>query len=338
MSKAARVLLAVLLLAAGACSSGDTDEGASPTEPSTSTAPEACDVGTVPEAGQVTYVGRGRLYGVAPGGERRCLVAEATGVPQWNGTGEKVIFEDDLVLSRPEGKSVLRIDAAGRLLKRPADGGEERDITFLDVHEEVLYHPAGRHIASAGRSGDTYGIFLAGNEGLEPRLVTQAEGDGSQISDLAWTESGALVFSARHGGQSHVHRLDLATLELTTLDDDAPAGVLDIAASRFTGAGLAWSERTGSSCSLSINRAGRSIPVPEAARATTPVGWLPGGVLVVRGCSDVGSHLLLSIDVADQGLRVAELAAEAGSAAVRVALPSAPELVLADPIESEAPV
>jgi hypothetical protein len=330
------------LIVGVACSSegGQGDEPALSSSTSTAspgvTAPAAdCDLGTVPAGGEITYVEADRLYGVTGDGKmRRCLASDAAGTPQWNGIGTRVFFEAGLVLSRPEGKSVLRIDA-GRLFKRSVDGGDERNVSFLDRHDAVVYHPAGRHIASVGLNENRYGIYVATNEGEGRQLVTDAE-NASELSNLQWTESGALAFSAFHDGVRHVHRLDLSNYELSTVDESVD-DVSDIAASRFEGAGLAWAASTGSKCSLAVNRGGRSIKVPEAIRNTRPVGWLPEGLIVVRGCEPGDRGDVSTLNTAEPSMPVVKVAERAAGVAVRAELPRGPALQLADQIESEAP-
>lgn len=54
-----------------------------------------------------------------------------------------------------------------------------RDISFLDRHDHAVYHPAGRHIASAGPLAGEEGLWLATNEGRGAvRIVRTEDGEG----------------------------------------------------------------------------------------------------------------------------------------------------------------
>ena len=166
--------------------------------------------GRVPRRGQVTFVKEDRLYAAAPGEvQARCIGRTNEGThPMWGGdadrlfvatsTGARVLFDEghrDLSpsdvspiafgLSRPVGESVLFTSGdKRRLYKIPAAGGDTQDISFLRRHEEVIYHPAGRHILAVGvdRSG-TYGIFVANNEGTEANLLVLSE-DAKRVFSL----------------------------------------------------------------------------------------------------------------------------------------------------------
>jgi hypothetical protein len=307
-----------------------------PTETVATFEASTCALGTAPAAGEITFVRAGQLLGVASDGSGlRCLIADNTTVPQWNGTGDRALFDPTLVLSRPTGKSVLRIED-GHLLKRPTDGGVETDISFLSVTKSVAYHPRGEHIVAVGNNGGDDGIYVATNMGTGAKLVT-ADESAAKIDQLTWTASGALVFAADHGGHTHLHRLEFPSLRLTTVTEvDGSIGA--VAASRFDGAGLAWSEVTDGRCSLRINRGGRVVAPPPEASSAAPVGWLPGGVLVVRdGCEASGAARVRAVDLAVDAPVVRDVAADAASVSVRAVLPVGPGLDLDDVVESQAP-
>ena len=306
----------------------------------TSTAPDdvgPCDLGAVPPAGEITVVRAGRLLGVAPepGAEARCLADQATATPQWNGSGDRLVLDASVVLSRPTGKSLLRI-VDGRLHKQPVGGGEEVDVSFLDATDSAVYHPKGEHIAAVGRRAGQYGIFVATNTGQGARLVTAGE-FATTIDQLAWTASGALVFVADHDGARHLHRLAFPALDLTTVAE-ATGQITAVAASRFDGAGLAWTESSTGGCALRVNRGGKVVTIPPGpATAWRPVGWLPGGVLVAReGCNGTDVRIL-TIDLSGDVPTVAVVTDGAGDVAVRAALPVGPGLDLDAVVESQAP-
>ena len=356
MRRRGGVALVVALVAVSlvACSSGrDRGRGAqAPEEASRTTTtitatsadpppPEVtaadCALGAVPDVGEITFVRGGRLLGVAPvdGTTPRCLADGATAAPQWNGPGDRLVLDRAVILSKPTGTSVLRIDPRGRLLKRPREGGAEKDITFLDRTESAVYHPKGEHLAAVGTRGGTHGIYVATNNGEGAKLVTAGE-FATRIEQLTWSASGALLFVADHDDLHHLQRLELPSLALTTVAEVAGT-ISSVAASRFEGAGLAWTETVGGGCALRVNRGGRSVVVPSSATASRPVGWLPGGVLVLREGCDGDESRVRTLDLTGEAPRVAVVVEGAQEVAVRAALPVGPGLDLDAVVESQAP-
>jgi hypothetical protein len=113
-------------------------------------------------------------------------------------------------------------------MKVDAFGEEPYDISFLADHDEVVYHPAGTHVATTGTDGDgTYGVWLATNLGEEPQLLAIGE-DARRIFSLGFRHDGTtLYYAAEHDDRYDVHALRLALqdpegnkrgAELDTLD------------------------------------------------------------------------------------------------------------------------
>lgn len=317
----ARAALAALALSA--CSGGGgarfTDAGSTtppssvpattaPPVPVTEVGGECTGVGQVAGVGEVTWVARGRLLARPAGaaGAPRCVaMVTVPGALEWSGGADRVLLGREALgpdtrrqpvaaahgarlarWSRPTGTSVLVVDGAGRLRKVGQEAPDGKEISFLERHEETIYHPAGRSIVSVGEHpGLGYGLYYATNEGTEPRRLVQNE-DARRIHSLAWTDSGALLFVAEHGGHTDLHRLELATGRLTTIASRTDGTYSAVVASPFRGGGVAYA--TGDCASgfgpVQVTRGGRTIDVSAtpAARAV-PVGWLPDGSLVLHG-------------------------------------------------------
>ncbi|MHB8670687.1 MAG: TolB-like translocation protein [Acidimicrobiales bacterium] len=232
----------------------------------------------------------------------------------------------DVSWSRPKGIAVLAVASNGHLLRHDIAGGAPLDVTFLAHHESALYHPAGRDIVSVGTDeSGVYGIFLATNRGANRRTLARGE-TARHLVLWGWTVTGNLLFTADHGDRWDLHQLNLASGQLVTLDTASPdEGFGGVSASTLPGGGVAWAKgacRTGGgSPRLSGVRGGEPIAVPTSAAQTVPVGWLPGGTLVVTGCRDGA----LSAIRAATG-EMTRLADGSGAAAVRVVLPPGPDL------------
>lgn len=96
-------------------------------------------------------------------------------------------------------------------MKRSSYGGDSTDISFLDRHDAVTYHPAGEHISTSGVAADgSYGLYLATNLGTKPQLLARGEA-ARFITNLRFTEDGRhLYYTARHGPRDwHLHRLSV---------------------------------------------------------------------------------------------------------------------------------
>jgi hypothetical protein len=339
---------------------GSEESPASPTPaPAETLSPEpgCAGLGRVPARGQITYVENGELRAAAPSGEpARCLVDVGSLVegppapPVWNGPANRVLLGNRALSrdgsltrrltgtagaipqwSRPAGTSVVYITRAGALMKRSSYGGAATDISFLDRHDAVTYHPAGEHIATSGlgEEGD-YGLYLATNIGTEPQLIARGEA-ARFITNLRFTQDGRhLYYVARHGPFNwHLHRLRIgedASLETLAMEE---AG-FEYVVSPFDGDVFAWF--VPGDCAAGTNgrfeapeRDLRLSPELES-RNIRPIGWLPSGSLVVRaettGCSTAqpADVYVLSDDNAPILVREEDY----GGVSVRVRIPPPP--------------
>lgn len=232
----------------------------------------------------------------------------------------------------PKGTSVVYVTGDGRLMKRSSFGGPATDISFLERHDDVTYHPAGEHIATTGVAEDgSYGLYLATNVGGEERLLARGE-EARFITDLVFSHSGlSLYYSARHGPRDrHLHRLNMgrdATLD--TLDNSefgfyfAVSEVEEIPPYGWSSIGDC---AAGEPDRLHVR--GESIELPSELKRTSlrPVGWLPGRKLVVTSspvsCSVAAPQDIYVLSHAAQPVLIAR---EVGlTAAVRTVLPPPP--------------
>jgi hypothetical protein len=323
-------------------------------------------LGPVSEDGEVTYVSGGRLFAVRPGGEPRCLL----GVPAdseasaWGGKADRVLLAPvgarvgdqtvELALgpketagwSRPTGTSVLVV-SDGKLTKRKVDTGAVSDVSFLARHDEALYHPSGRHIVSVGVDAvGRYGIFLASNEGKDVRTVAVAE-TANRLSSLSWGPGGTLFFGAEHDGNPskdryHIHWRPNDPGQLFKIHL-AEGPVAKVSASPFeemvsAQTGTCSSGRATQTVDLSKVTEFNEEDVPDApvvavdvgAMDTEPVGWLPGGRLVVLGrpgCDRPGTLWIVPVSPPGSPQRLAQ---RVETAAVRIVLPES----AGDPFEA----
>lgn len=320
--------------------------------------PECAGIGPVPRAGQITFREDNQLQAASPSGDTpRCLLPmrRVRGVltfdrAVWNGPGDRFLLAnralsadgpltrvlapraERLQWSRPSGMSLVSVTPAGALLKRPSNGGDATDIGFLRRHDAVTYHPAGEHIATSGLAKDgSYGLYLATNLGTEPQLL--AHGEAARfITNLQVSEDGQyLYYTARHGVDDwHLHRLVIdgdGRLETLARNDVG----FEYIVSPFDSRALAWFVPSGD-CALgtagTFAAPGRRLQIPEKLRHRNiiPVGWLPGGDLVVRakttGCSTAqpADIYVLSRDGAPTLVKEEDY----GSVSVRVAMPRPP--------------
>jgi hypothetical protein len=294
----------------------------------------------------------------ASGDSEKCLAdlrdhnAPTTGQMRWNADGDRVIIgtvalSGDLTQttplsgnpgeapkwSRPTGTSVVYIEPDGSLMKRGSSGGRAVDISFLASHDDVVYHPAGTHIATSGSSSDgSYGLYLATNLGTEEQLIARGEA-AKFITDLHFSEDGRyLYYTAQHGPTNwHLHRL--------TIGKDAILETLDKAEGRFSysvspwdWSRLAWLEpgdcgagRPGTLHFPDHLEDRFTIPPELAARNLEPIGWLPSGDLVVRSfptrCTNAP---LFDVYVLSRDEPVLIVNDTYGSVAVRAPLPPPP--------------
>jgi hypothetical protein len=365
VKRTAVICVAAMTVLAGCASSKGrqsvASKGTTPTSVTSRTlstaAPSSCGgLGQPDPAGSVTYVEGDRLYGVsAQGGPPVCLVDHvgSGAAPRWNGDGDKVILPDgrvdrgqgglpvatgsatSLSWSYPHGTAVLVIDRSGRLSWVPSGGGAPVDITFLAQHDAAIYHPAGTHVVSSGRSKDgTYGLWVATNRGADVRPLVRGE-TASSIGQLAWTTNHQLLFVADHGDHKDLHQFNLATEKLVTVTTiPADQCFRAVVASRSPGGGVAWSTGAcnGSAASTTTAvRGGAFLPLTGTQMASAePIGFLPDGTLVGRAASSLVSFRAGTVTV---------LHSAGAPAALRVAEPLSPPIELAGipAIEARAP-
>jgi hypothetical protein len=286
----------------------------------------------VPPEGQITYFEDYELRAAEPTGEQEtCLaavnrrLARSVVSPVWNARGDSVLLgnhalspsgeltealtdrERDIPQwSRPSGTSVVYL-SDGRVMKRSSRGGDAIDISFLERHDAVTYHPSGTHIATSGEddNGD-FGLYLATNVGTEPQLL--ASGEAARfIVNLQFTEDGRyLYYSAQHGPREwHLHRLGIgrnAVLETLAVAHEN----FDYAVSPFKPKAVAWFVSgdcaAGETGSFEVRGQTLKLSVDQRSANVRPVGWLPSGELVVlastTGCSTAqpGNVYVLSKD------------------------------------------
>jgi hypothetical protein len=228
----------------------------------------------------------------------------------------------------------------GRLrIRRPPDEGERAfgakpfDISFLADHDEVVYHPAGTHVAVTGTDEDgTYGLWLATNLGKEHQLLAIGE-DARRIFSLSFEHDGrSLYYAAEHDDRYDVHSLRLALQDeegktrdakLSTLDT-ADTEMGDLVTNEFTVDLVAY---TVGSCedkktTRVYDRSITELGGPLAGFSTEPVGWLPDGELLViareSGCEGAGTLFSWRPEETNR------LVADVSAAGVRAMLPPAP--------------
>lgn len=343
------------LLVAAACTSGDESPGAD----GESTPPVAgvfdlsddCKGFGRPGAPQLSFVAEGKLFVARPKqSTARCVLeVESAGDLEWGPGGDRLHFGDlrrydgeqifslddepeSLAWSRPTGESVVFITDR-RLLKVSAFGDEPTDISFLADHDEVVYHPAGTHLAVTGTDDDgTYGVWLATNVGEEPQLLAVGE-DALRIFSLSFEHGGAtLYYAAEHDDRYDVHALHLALkdaggstrdAELDTLDSFS-GEMADVVVSEFADRKVAYSVGTcdeGKKTRVWDGEVTELDGLPEGG-STEPVGWFPNGRLVVlvrdSGCTGDGTLYLWS------PRETTELVAGVGAVGVRAVLPPPP--------------
>lgn len=256
----------------------------------------------------------------------RTPVAEQVRSPRW---------------SAPTGRATVHISIdRRRLLKVPAEGGPTTDISFLERHDEITYHPAGTHIAVSGlRADGQYGIFLAGNDGSDPNPLAEAE-EAESISSMVFHESGEwLYFAADHGPHHHLHKLHLREGISTYAESPEPIGRVVLSQSndqvayrqgacdRQTTAliGRYRSETPEPSPSFPPGP-GETEPenfaLPQLKKFVEPAGWLSEGRLLLisrdSGCDGPGDLHLWTDDGTAEG-SISLLAQNVDRAAARVA-------------------
>lgn len=345
-------VLVIVLFAPLMISCGGNDAAAPTTTtsaakaPTTTTSPGALGVtfdsacpglGEVPKGGEVTWVSEGRLLAGTPGSQPRCLARVPADVStlEWGGNGDRVLVGRTAVtssgqvdlpagkasLTRPTGTSVI-VANERTVIKRSLEGKPDLEIGFLERNDFVTYHPAGRHIVAAGQDAELgAGLFLADNLGRNRQLIASAEEDHTRFGTLAFANSGGLHFIADHDGSTHIHRLNIETGALTTVDEVEGGDLVSLVVSPFSGGGVAWMVAEGG-CSPNARmrtravRGGKEVALGVALKDSTPVGFTPDGTFVAFSDSD-GCERGTDLYALKQGEQPVLLASDVEVAALR---------------------
>jgi hypothetical protein len=271
---------------------------------------------------QVSFVLDGELYVARRSGSvARCILEIQQPLDvDWGPQGDRVSFGDlrryegdgvvslddvaeSISWSRPTGRAIVYV-SEGRLMKVDAFGGEPVDISFLAHHDEVVYHPAGTHVAVTGTAEDgTYGLWLATNVGKGAQLLAIGE-DARRIFSLSFAHDGTTIYyAAEHDDRYDVHSLRLALQDEEGAVRDAELGTLDSASTEMGDVVVSEFEAERVAYSVGSCDEGKTTRVWEfevtglggelAGLSTEPVGWLPNGELLVlareSGCEGEGT-------------------------------------------------
>ncbi len=220
-------------------------------------------IGKVPKEGQVTFFENRELRAKSPrGGELECLVrgrnVGGNLLPAvWSPSGDAVLLGDQVLRrdgsltrpltpwirglewSPPRGTAVMYESEASKLKRRSSTGkGRALDISFLERHDAVTFHPAGEHLATSGLdSKGEYGLYLATKTGADRQPLTTGEAV-RRVTDLRFSGDGRwLYYSARHGPRKwHFHRLEIGGEgRLETLDQSPFRVTYALSPSGFVG-------------------------------------------------------------------------------------------------------
>jgi hypothetical protein len=230
---------------------------------------------------------------------------------------------DSFAVSAPKGTAIVFIPPDhSHLMKVNTIGTGLEEISFLSRVDDVVYHPAGTHLAVVGEGpGKSYGIWQATNLGQKPRQLARAE-TARRVYSLSYAENGFLAFAADHGNHFDVHWL-APSGQLETAHS-GPEPVDGVVASPFSDS-VAYRMGVCSSSTTThawVNRQDRALGGPFAGKSTEPVGWLPDGRLVLlarpQGCEGPADVYVWS----ENGSML--VAHRANRAAVRAVLPPPP--------------
>jgi hypothetical protein len=344
----ALICLCMTVALGGACAGLQGPRTPAVTQPASQepvTSADGCSgIGPAPSSPVVTFLSGSLVFQMQPdGSSQRCLVrAKRPLTLAWSAGGDRVLLgglqtflpsgERPIVeeqvrsprWSRPSGKATIHISIdSKRLLKVPAEGGTATDISFLTRHDEVVYHPAGTHIAVAGLAKDgSYGIFLATNTGKDPQPLANAE-TAKSISALVFDEQGeSLYFAADHGEHHHLHRLHIGEGRLETYAETRePISRIFVSQDGK----LAYREGSCTKGTETMVRQAEGEIHAAAAVApfVEPAGWLPdGGLLLIArqsSCDEAGDLRLWA-----GGSSTKLLAEKVDRAAIRAAAQSPP--------------
>lgn len=335
-------------------------------------------LGDAPTASQLTFVAMARLWQIEPDGSIACLaeVPDSTEMVAWSPRGERVVFSDGRVLDAdgesrapggisgdvagwtwPTGLRFLETNGPA-LRKHEADGSGIIDISVVDHHEVVTYHPDGLHFAAFGTAPITFiefvgglevpsvfdqlSLFIVRNGDPEPhQLVTPVD---ATITDAAFSSDGTRIsFVAVHeGSDHHVHSFDLSAMifddgeqkfltqlreeqELTAIYVESAEELHHLTIDPANPDRLLYADGTcgaGSSVHLVnfVDEAAEPISIADGL-AAIPIGFLSGDRAAVLEVADdcQPTGALWVIDLAD-GART-KVAEDVASAAVRAPAP-----------------
>ncbi len=306
-------------------------------------------------APELTFVRDGRLYAVsATGGEARCLLEARSGAVAWAPAADRLLDGPGAVVApadapsltlvgsggsytRPTGSSVIAIEDDGRsLVKTELATGERTEVSFLGDHDEVTYYPSGTHLLAIGADGaETYGIWLATNQGAETQLLAEGP-EGATLHDLRVSDDGRhILFVADHGSEQHVHRAQLLGESLAGGTDEAqaetlatsgdPIGALTIDASGLAVAATLGDCRTRPRRLVAETASGDDLASAAPEGDAVPIGWLSDDTLLVAtvrgGCVGTEPADLWLLSPGDDPQLVVDAV---GSAAVRRTAEDAP--------------
>ena len=376
MKRSAALLLVLALVAACETSTSTDAERPRPDAGTPSTSeeprppalvtdlPEACErwAGS-PTTGQITFTARGRLFALDPAdGTVRCIDRRSSYRLEWGGRGDRLLMTSgrepiaygasfvagppgdnrEITWSKPVGTSLVYVthDYAG-LLKEEVATRKVSDISFLDQHFDVAYHPAGMHIAVSGQtSRGRVGLFLATNEGTEIQQIVRGE-TADYIDGLEFSHDGRfLYFRADHGDRLELHAVriltgeesadterDLVTLELDTIYSGPKAPYWTVSPfSRKRRLLFTARCRDGREGPATIVQGDVRTQLDPELGGIDPVGWLPDGSVAFLAfgrspCDDSGKGDLYLWNGGETKLLVNNVDA----AAIRARLPDAPD-------------
>lgn len=279
----------------------------------------ACVFSGPPHTAEVTFEVGTRLYTVNPANGISSCLTELTldnvGPIRWSPAGDRVllnavtVFDGSQALfsgyfasnvrvswSMPTGQALIAPAVADdHLLWRAAGEPETRtDISFLARTDVAAYHPAGKNIFAGGQATDgSSGLFIAGNRGQNPRLVSRLDDPRARVTEIGPDPSGTHVYFVHDhaNGTFHVHVADLATNAVAdVLVTPEPVGRLTI--NVVPSAAIAY--RLGDCGGIArsqVAQAGSTIDQPAAfaGLSTEPIGWVDAQQLVLSvrpsGCT-----------------------------------------------------
>ena len=297
-----RRLGVALLLVVAACSGDDGLDTAAPTTtstpPSTTAAVECTGIGAMTGREDITFVRDGHVWT----DDGRCIAdAEDSSRLSWGGNADRLLVGERTVLlvdgpsgvvghdlealtwSLPTGTAIVVQNAEEELSKVSLVGDPPISLAGLPLGlRDVTYHPSGTAIAGIEDIGPN--VILASNRGEDPRWLLANE-PADEVTDIAFSADGDLLFVARHDDEWHLHHLVLGDVEVSdVLVADEPIG--DITASPLDED--AWAASRGT-CDqpgdlyVEVDGEVRDLSgtVVEHAR---PIGWTSGTGLVVLTC------------------------------------------------------